>query len=145
MRRSRPLRFAAALVATNLRQSLALRGAFWLQATFMVANNLIFFTTWWIFFRRFQDVGGWRLEDLATLFGVVASGFGLCIVFAGGIRELARAIADGDSTRCSCNPSPCYSRRRLHAPWPPDGVISSRASACSGSSGRSDRRRSRGL
>jgi hypothetical protein len=30
MRRSRPLRFAAALVATNLRQSLALRGAFWL-------------------------------------------------------------------------------------------------------------------
>jgi len=106
VRRSRPLRFAAALVATNLRQSLALRGAFWLQAAFMTANNLIFFTTWWIFFRRFQDIGGWRLEDLATLFGVVAAGFGLCVVFAGGIRELARAIADGDLDSLLLQPKP---------------------------------------
>src|SRR5262245_62973044 len=96
MHRAHPLRFAAALVATNLRQSLALRGAFWLQAAFMVGNNLIFFTTWWIFFRRFDDVGGWHLADLATLFGTVAAGFGLCVVFAGGVRELARVIADGD-------------------------------------------------
>src|SRR5262249_7800150 len=144
VRRSRPLRFAAALVATNLRQSLALRGAFWLQAAFMLANNLIFFTTWWIFFRRFQDVGGWRLEDLATLFGVVAAGFGLCVVFTGGIRELARAITDGDLDSLLLQPKPVLlqaaAARSLASGW----EISPRASDCSGSSARFARRRSRG-
>src|SRR5262249_47031081 len=91
-----PIRFAATLVGMNLRQSFALRGAFWLQALFMMGNNLIFFVTWWIFFQRFDDVGGWRLPDVAMLFGVVAAGYGVAAVFAGGVRELARTIADGD-------------------------------------------------
>jgi ABC-2 type transport system permease protein len=90
------LRFLRALVSTNLKASFALRGAFWLQAVFMAANNVVFFATWWIFFDRFEEVGGWRLSDLMTLFGVVAAGFGLSVVLAGGVRDLARAIAEGE-------------------------------------------------
>jgi ABC-2 type transport system permease protein len=105
------LRFARALVAMNLRHSLALRAAFWLQAAFMAGNNLIFFATWWILFQRFEDVGGWRLDDVVRLFGVVASGFGLCVVLAGGVRDLARTIADGDLDSLLLQPKPVL----LHA------------------------------
>jgi ABC-2 type transport system permease protein len=105
------LRFARALIATNLRSSLALRGAFWLQAAFMVGNNLAFFTTWWLLFARFREIGGWRLPDMMTLFGVVASGFGLSVVLAGGTRRLARAIADGELDPLLVQPKPVL----LHA------------------------------
>ena len=90
------LRFAAALIAINLKSSFALRGAFWLQAGFMVANNVLYFTFWWVFFDRFQEIRGWRVADVAALFGVVATGFGAAVVFAGGIRDLSRHIVDGD-------------------------------------------------
>lgn len=90
------LRFARALVSMNLKSSFALRGAFWLQAGFMVANNVLYFAFWWIFFDRFEEIRGWRIADMAALFGVVTSGFGITVVFAGGIRDLARHIVDGE-------------------------------------------------
>jgi len=90
------LAFLAAMVAMNLKSSFALRGAFWLQAGFMTANNLLYFCFWWIFFDRFEEVGGWRVADVAALYGVVAAGFGFAVVFAGGIRDLSRSIVDGD-------------------------------------------------
>ncbi len=90
------LRFLAALVSINLKSSFALRGAFWLQAGFMVANNVLFFVFWWIFFERFEQIRGWRVADVAALFGIVAMGFGVAVVFAGGMRDLSRAIVDGD-------------------------------------------------
>ena len=90
------LRFLRALMATNLRASVALRGAFWMQVVFMLLNNLIFFVMWWVFFYRFDEVNGWRLGDMAAIYGVAAGAFGLFVVFAGGARELSRLIAEGD-------------------------------------------------
>ncbi len=90
------LRFAGAMVAMNLKSSFALRGAFWMQAFFMLANNVLYFVFWWIFFERFQQIRGWGLADVAALFGLVAAGHGATVVFAGGIRDLSRTIADGD-------------------------------------------------
>jgi len=95
-RRVGPLRFAAALCGTTLKASLALRGAFWLQAALMAVNNLVFFTVWWIFFDAFEEVRGWRIGDMAALYGVVATAFGLTVVFAGGVRDLALRIGEGD-------------------------------------------------
>jgi ABC-2 type transport system permease protein len=100
------LRFAQALVAMNLRSSLALRGAFWLQAAFMVLNNLAFFAIWWLLFERFPEIGGWRLHDVLTLFGVVASGYGTSVVFAGGVRDLARSISEGELDSSLVQPKP---------------------------------------
>ena len=89
------VRFAFALLGTNLRATFALRGAFWLQAGFMLVNDFIFFTTWWIFFRRWNEIGGWRLREMAILYGVVAGAYGVTIVLWGGVRELSRVIAEG--------------------------------------------------
>ena len=90
------LAFLAALLRTTLAASLALRGAFWLQAALMAVNNLVFFTVWWIFFDAFEEVRGWRLGDMAALYGVVATAFGTVVVLAGGVRELALHIAEGE-------------------------------------------------
>ena len=99
-------RFWRALLATNLKASFALRGAFWIAAGAMVLNNLLFFTMWWIFFARFEEVGGWRIGDMMALYGVVAAGFGCAVVFAGGVRELSRYISEGDLDGFLCQPKP---------------------------------------
>ncbi|MCI0340508.1 MAG: ABC transporter permease [Planctomycetales bacterium] len=95
--RLRPtLRFLAALVATNLKASVALRGAFLLQAALMFGNNLIFFVVWWILFDRVEEIAGWRLADMSLLYGLVAAAYGLTVVFGGGVRQLARLVAEGE-------------------------------------------------
>jgi len=90
------LRFSAALVATSLKVSVAHRGAFLMQSAFMLLNNVMFFTTWWILFSRFDDIGGYHMADMLLLFGVSAAGFGLAVVLCGGMLELARAIVEGE-------------------------------------------------
>lgn len=92
----RTLLFVRALTLTNLKAAFALRGAFWLQVAFMVANNLIFWTVWLLFFRRFDQLNGWRLPEVTILYGVVAGAYGIVMVGAGGLRQLAQAIIDGD-------------------------------------------------
>ena len=67
VRFARILRFAGSLTLTSLRATLALRGAFWLQVTFMIVNDVTFFLMWWILFARFHEIGGWRLPDMLTL------------------------------------------------------------------------------
>ena len=90
------LRYAAALLATNTKAVFAHRASFWLQAGMMFLNNLIFVTTWFLFFRRFEEIGGWRLPDLLLLYGIVAASFGACMCIFGGIGDLARLVSDGD-------------------------------------------------
>lgn len=88
--------FFVQLMATSLRASLALRGAFLMQAAFMAINNLLFFAFWWLLFERFDEIHGWRITDVAALFGVAAAGYGIAMVLAGGLPELARRIEAGD-------------------------------------------------
>jgi ABC-2 type transport system permease protein len=88
-------RFLRALLATNLKASLALRGAFLLQALLMMVNNLMFFSTWWLLFQRFPEVRGYRMPDLMALFGLSGVGYGSCVVAFGGVMELSRTIAEG--------------------------------------------------
>ena len=87
--------FIWGLVGTNLKASVALRGAFLLQAFFMMLNNIIFFSVWWIFFHNFEEIRGWTLPDLTALFGIAAGAYGLAMVFGGGTRNLSNLIAEG--------------------------------------------------
>ena len=105
------LRFARALVGTNLKASLALRGAFVMQAAFMVLNNLTFFVFWWVLMRRTPSLRGWRLADIQVLFGVVAAGYGLTVTLAGGVHYLGQAIEDGALDTLLTQPKPVL----LHA------------------------------
>jgi ABC-2 type transport system permease protein len=115
------LRFLRALVATNLKASMALRGAFLMQAVFMLFNNLIFFVTWWIFFDRFSSVNGWELGDMAAIYAVCAIGFGASVVFGEGARHLARQIAEGELDSFLAQPKPpllqAVASRSMAAGW----------------------------
>jgi ABC-2 type transport system permease protein len=98
--------FARALFVTNLRAALALRGAFVIQALFMLVNNLTFFVVWWVLLRRVPDLRGWRLSDISMLFGITATSFGLVVTVAGGVRHLGRAIEEGELDTLLTQPKP---------------------------------------
>lgn len=94
-RAANSLAFARALVATNLKATLALRGAFVVQVVFMALNNFTFFVFWWALMRHVPSIRGWRLGDIALLYGIVAVAFGLAVSLAGGVRHLGRFIEEG--------------------------------------------------
>lgn len=90
------LGYLGALIGTNVKASLALRGAFWLQAVLMALNDVLFFCIWWIFFGRVPSVRGWALEDMYALYGFVALAFGCYAVLAAGTRDIAQRVLDGE-------------------------------------------------
>lgn len=100
------MRFLLALLGTNLRAAYALRGSFWLSVAFMILNNLIFFTVWLIYFHRFETVNGWNLADMSLLYGIVSFAWGLEVAAAGGLRNLAQTISDGDLDGFLVQPKP---------------------------------------
>src|ERR1700733_10045456 len=84
------------LLMTSIRASISKRGAFLIEAVLMVANNLIFFSIWWIFFRQFNDVAGWNITDMLILMAIGTGSYGLMQICFGGIRNLSRIIMSGD-------------------------------------------------
>jgi ABC-2 type transport system permease protein len=99
-------RFARALAATNLRAVIADRGAFLVRASLMALNNAIFFSFWVVLFSRVPSVRGYRLGDMAVLYGIVALAHGMGVVFAGGMEQLARTIDDGELDAILAQPKP---------------------------------------
>jgi len=98
--------FVRALIATNLKASLALRRAFIVQVVFMVLNNFTFFVFWWALMQHTDSIRGWRLTDIQVLFGMVAAAFGLTVTMAGGVRHLGRFIEEGTLDTLLTQPQP---------------------------------------
>lgn len=90
------LLFFVHLLRTSIKASISKRGAFLIESGLMLANNLIFFTIWWVFFRQFNDVAGWSLQDMVILMGVGTMAYGLMQVCFGGVKSLSRMILNGD-------------------------------------------------
>ncbi len=89
------MKFLVALLATNVRASVALRGAFWARAVLMALNNGIMLVLWLLFFLKYGDVNGWRARDTVAIYAVTASAFGLAVVLGHGVSDLARRIHEG--------------------------------------------------
>src|SRR5579859_1676678 len=102
----RNLTFVRALVVTNLKATLALRGAFAIQVVFMMLNNFAFFVFWWVLMGRVTTLRGWHIGDIELLFGMVAVAFGLAVTIAGGVRHLGRFIDEGDLDTLLTQPKP---------------------------------------
>src|SRR5262245_26674733 len=98
--------FVKALFATNMKNAVAQRGAFVLQALFMVINNVTYFVFWWLLLRRVPHIRGWRIDDMELLFGLLATAFGLVAVVAGGVRHLSRFIDGGELDTLLTQPKP---------------------------------------
>ncbi|HEY8945698.1 MAG TPA: ABC-2 family transporter protein [Polyangiaceae bacterium] len=100
------LRFLVALWSLGLRANLARRAAFAVQIGFMALNNLVFFVFWWLLFERVPNIRGYALGDVALMFGVVASGYGVAVTIAGGLRHLGRIIDEGELDGFMAQPKP---------------------------------------
>lgn len=90
------LLFFVCLLKTSIRSSISKRGAFLIEAGLMIISNLLFFTMWWIFFRQFNAIAGWNLNDMLILMIVGIASYGLMQVCFGGIRDLSKIIINGD-------------------------------------------------
>lgn len=67
-----------------------------MESGLMIANNMIFFSVWWIFFNQFRQVGGWQIKDMTALLAVGSGAYGLLQICFGGTRQLAKVIISGD-------------------------------------------------
>ena len=89
------LPFLWTLFRTNLLSAVQYRISFLGQVVFMMLNNTIFLLFWWLFFKRFDSVGSWQLEDMMTLFALAAIAFGLAATLAGNGVRLSSFIVTG--------------------------------------------------
>jgi len=89
------MRFLGALLLTNLKASVALRGAFWARAILMALNNVIMLTLWLLFFRRYGTVRGWGAADTVAIYATCGIAYGLAVILGHGVNDLARRIHEG--------------------------------------------------
>lgn len=100
------LAFTRALLATNLKAALGQRAAFAMQVAFMMLNNATFFIFWGALLHQVPHLRGWQLADMQLLFGIVAAGFGLGVILAGGVMHLGRFIDEGELDTLLTQPRP---------------------------------------
>jgi ABC-2 type transport system permease protein len=100
------LRFAAALSRTSLAAAMAHRGTFLMQAGLLALNNASDFPFWSVLLRRVRTIRGYGLREMLVLYGIVAAGVGLAMIVAGGVRQLARMIDEGELDAVLAQPKP---------------------------------------
>lgn len=88
--------FFFSLLRTSIRASMSLKGAFLLETFLMVLNNLVFVLLWWIFFRQFNEIGGWNLQDMLALNAVGMAAYGIMQICFGGAKYISQVILSGD-------------------------------------------------
>lgn len=90
------IKLAGAYVRLNWLSQIEYRNAFYIEAGGMFLNNIIWLVFWLYFFKRFPAVPTWDSKDIATLWAISTSGFGLAFVLFGNARTLASVIAKGE-------------------------------------------------
>jgi ABC-2 type transport system permease protein len=98
--------FIGALLRTSVAAAMAHRATFLMQSALMALNNAIFFTFWVVLLRRVTTIRGYGITDVVVLYGVVAGGVGLAVFLAGGFRQLARSIHEGELDAVLSQPKP---------------------------------------
>jgi ABC-2 type transport system permease protein len=91
----REIKFLLAIWKTNLLSIMEFRGPFLTQVVGMILNDFIYFAIWIIFFKSFQEVNGWGIDDMYITFGVLASSFGLVALLFGNTFNLSEIINQG--------------------------------------------------
>jgi len=88
-------RFVGHLIRLNLASNMEYRASFLSQIVGMLLNNGIYFIFWLLFFDRFEQIRGYRINEIYMLFAVEMLAFGLAFTVAGNARAVAGLIAQG--------------------------------------------------
>jgi ABC-2 type transport system permease protein len=81
---------------TALLEAWTNRRSFWLQVSFMLANDAALIVFWMLFFRKVGTVRGWDFHHLLLLFGVLATITGLAMGVLGNARRIGQIVAEGE-------------------------------------------------
>jgi ABC-2 type transport system permease protein len=90
------MRALVTTMKTALIEAWTNRKSFWLQVSFMIANDLSIVVFWMLFFRKVGTVRGWDTGHVLVLFGVLAMVTGIAMGILGNARRLGQMIADGE-------------------------------------------------
>jgi len=90
------MRVLGAMIATAVAEAWTNRRSFWLQVSFMIANDLALIAFWVLFFGRVGTVRGWATADILLLFAILATVTGVVMGVFANARRLGQMIADGD-------------------------------------------------
>lgn len=80
----------------NFRSQFEYRGAFVAQIVSMAINDSMWLGFWMFFFHKFPVLGSWNLQDVITMWSVIAAGYGLGSGIAGNASVLATVIVKGE-------------------------------------------------
>ena len=90
------MRPIATTMKTALIEAWINRRSFWLQVSFMIANDLAIVVFWMLFFRKVGTVRGWDTGHVLVLFGVLANVTGIAMGILANARRLGQMVADGE-------------------------------------------------
>ncbi|MEA2506305.1 MAG: viologen exporter family transport system permease protein [Actinomycetota bacterium] len=90
------MRAIATTMKTALIEAWTNRKSFWLQVSFMIANDLAIVVFWLLFFRKVGTVRGWDTGHVLVLFGVLANVTGIAMGILANARRLGQMVADGE-------------------------------------------------
>ena len=76
--------------------AMAYRGAFFLQVFGMALNDAMLLFFWWMLFNRLPTLRGWDFDQVVSLYGIVAFGFGGATIVCGNAFRVAQIISSGD-------------------------------------------------
>ena len=92
------------LAANHIRGQMQYRVSFWMQ---IAGNALIYsleFIAVLVFFLHFETLGGWQAGEIAFLYGLSSTSFGLAHIIGGGFASFSLLIVRGEFDRLLTRP-----------------------------------------
>lgn len=89
------LRVALEYFKINIKTFMEYRANFFIQIISMGFNDLIWIIFWFFFFANFITVNGYTFNDMAIIYGLAATIYGLSGIFANNTRHLGSIINEG--------------------------------------------------
>jgi len=86
------IRFLMAAMRINFRLSIALRAAFLITVSIVIAKHCLYLLSWNFFFTRYKTIQGWNFEEMLLMYGIVSFSIGIVEVFFYGLKEFPRMV-----------------------------------------------------
>src|SRR6266487_850094 len=93
-----------AYLMLSLRGQMQYRTSFFLYSLAQFSAVAIEFLGIWALFSRFGSLKGWRLQEIALLFGIVNVAFALAEMFGRGFERFSLMVKSGDFDRLLLRP-----------------------------------------
>lgn len=88
-------RFVREQLRVNVLCNMEYRVSFLTQVVFMFLNDILLLFFWWILFKRFDNIAGWRQNDIFLLYAMSAGAYGLAYTVFGNAIRLSSLIVEG--------------------------------------------------